>query len=170
MDLGLLQHAVAVNGQPDRDCLFVIPRYLMVLDGFFLSTPAMLCRTGRGQMPFDIGGTGDQGDVVQVDNLGRGNQPLPIILVSLGFVPSGAGRTLAIDILSHKLTHWKQIKETVTTYPPVLRHCSSLRLANFGIIHAKQHRSSRSHEETHQMLAFCRRLLAQFVTACIRDI
>ena len=160
MDLGLLQHAVAVNGQPDRDCLFVIPRYLMVFNGFFLSTPAMLGRAGGGQMPFDIGGTGDQGDVVQVDNLGRGSQPLPIIPASLGFIPSGAGRTLAVDILSHKLTHRKQIKETVTSYPPVLRHCSILRLANFGILHAKLHRSSRSHEETYQMLAFYRCLFS----------
>ena len=62
----------------------------------------MLGRVGGRQMPFDIGCTGDQGDVIQVDYLGQRSQPWPISRANLGLIPSGEARTLAMHILSYK--------------------------------------------------------------------
>lgn len=107
MYLRLLQYAVTVHGQSDLGCLLIIPRHFVFLDDLLLSTPAMLGRVGRRQMPFDIGCTGDQGDVVQVDDLSQRSQPLPIRPATLGLIPSDEAQTLAMHILSYEAKSWR---------------------------------------------------------------
>lgn len=58
-------------------------------------------------MPFDIGCTGDQGDVVQVDDLGKRSRSLPIKPAVVGLIPSDEARTLAMQIFSHKANTWR---------------------------------------------------------------
>ena len=54
-------------------------------------------------MPFDIGSTGDQRDIVQVNYLGQGSQP-PLMSPALqGVLPSDEAQTLAVHMLSYQV-------------------------------------------------------------------
>ena len=53
-------------------------------------------------MPFDIGSTGDQRDVIQVNYLGQGSQPPPMSPALEGVLPSDEAQISAAHMLSYQ--------------------------------------------------------------------
>lgn len=92
-------------------------------------------------MPFDIGGTGDQGDVVQVDDLGQKTQSL--VLQSGNYLASYLQMKLELWLRTSsatKPTPESRSRGIVRLYPSILRHCITLGLAKLGDLYAKRHR------------------------------
>jgi hypothetical protein len=48
----------------------MVPGYFVVFDGLFSCNAAMLRRGGHGEVPFYEGLAGDEGHIVEVDDLG----------------------------------------------------------------------------------------------------
>lgn len=69
IDVGLLQHAVAINRQADREDFGVVPGDFVLADDFFRGAAAVFGRCRGGEVPFYVGGAGDEGNVVEVDDL-----------------------------------------------------------------------------------------------------
>ena len=69
MKIGLLQDRVSIDGKAQWQSLLVVPCYPVLFDDCFRSSSAMFRRRGGGDMPFYVGGAGDERDVIEVDNL-----------------------------------------------------------------------------------------------------
>jgi hypothetical protein len=75
MDKGFCQIVVFVDGETHGDCARVVPGYFMFFYGGFLGAPAVFGGGGGGEVPFYVRGAGDEGDVVEVVDLPRCQQP-----------------------------------------------------------------------------------------------
>lgn len=67
--LRLLQHIITIDGQPYGQDLLIFPNHLVLSDCRLGSTAAMLGGGGGWEMPFDVASPGDQGHIIQVDDL-----------------------------------------------------------------------------------------------------
>ena len=64
-----LQQSILICRDPQLYYLLVLPCNLVVFDQSSRSLTAMLGRIGIWQMPLDEGTPGNEGDIVEVDNL-----------------------------------------------------------------------------------------------------
>ena len=69
VDLAVLKDLVAVNDESHRDVLFIVPADFVVFDDCFFRAASVLGRGGGWEVPFYVGSTGDEGDVVEVNDL-----------------------------------------------------------------------------------------------------
>lgn len=65
----LLEHSSLVNGEPDRERYLVVEDDLVVADRAAVGAATVFGRCGVRKVPFDKGCAGDEGDVVEVQDL-----------------------------------------------------------------------------------------------------
>lgn len=71
VQLGFLEQAVFIGCDAKLDGLFKVPVHLVFFDGYPGRLAAMFGIGGMWQVPFHIARAGDQGHVVQIDDLGH---------------------------------------------------------------------------------------------------
>ena len=64
-----MQHAIAIHYQPKRQRLLIVPDDFVLTNDYFCSSTAVLGFIGAVDVPFNIGGSGDEGDIVEIDDL-----------------------------------------------------------------------------------------------------
>lgn len=69
VDLAFLECLVAVDGEADVQRFLVVPVRAVVEDDGSIGVTVVFDGAGGGKTPFDKGGTADEGDVVEVDDL-----------------------------------------------------------------------------------------------------
>ena len=70
MDQTFLQIVVFINCEPHRNCADVVPCYFVFFDEGFFGAAAVLGGGGGREVPFYVGCSADEGDVVEIDYLG----------------------------------------------------------------------------------------------------
>jgi hypothetical protein len=65
-----MEIAVFIDRESDGDRADIVPGYFMFFDEGFVSSAAVFGGCGGGEMPFYVGGSADEGNVVKVNYLG----------------------------------------------------------------------------------------------------